>query len=460
MKKIKFIILILALVNSIYAQSTLFKAGDRVCFVGNSITAGGGFHHNISLYYTTRFPDQPITFINCGVPGDQCDNVLRRMDSDILIHHPTHAVIKLGMNDVMRKYYGALPINNADTLRLRENAINTYKVKFDSIVNIFLKRNIKVILQKPTIYDQTAVIKRENNFGVNDALKTCADYIQTLADKYQLPVVDYWTMMNNINSDLQKKDPGATIIGQDRVHPGADGHLIMAYQFLKTTKAPKYVAQIIIDNNTKHSNQLSINCTLKNVEVKKGGFKFKVKENALPFPIAEEQKLGLELVPFIDDFSVEQLVINHFTANKYEISIDDSLIGSFSGTELSKGINLANYHNTPQYKQADTVKTILNKLWKDEADLRTIAFVEYNTLNSYQGNLNDLGAVKTYLDSVYNDKFLKGEYGAYYKSQFEKYIKLSPMRKLLTDEVEKLRVDAYKAAQTVEHQFAIKEVKY
>jgi len=242
------------------------------------------------------------------------------------------------------------------------------------------------------------------------------------------------------------------------VHPGADGHLIMAYQFLKTTNSPKYVAQIIIDNDTKHSNQLSTNCTLKNVEVKKGGFQFKVKENALPFPIADDQKLGLELVPFIDDFSLEQLVINHCTANKYELKIDDSLISNFSGTELTKGINLANYHNTPQYKQANTVKTILNQLWNNEADLRTIAFVDYNTLNTYHGNLNDLESVKTYLDSVYNNKFSKTEYAAYYKAQFEKYIKLSSMRKVLTDEVEKLRVEVYKAVQPVEHQFAIKEV--
>ena len=100
----------------------------------------------------------------------------------------------------MRKYYGAFPTNNADTLRLRENAINTYKEKFDSIIHILFTRNIKVILQKPTIYDQTAIIKKENNFGVNDALKTCADYIQTLADKYQLPVVEYWSILNNINT--------------------------------------------------------------------------------------------------------------------------------------------------------------------------------------------------------------------------------------------------------------------
>ena len=145
-------------------------------------------------------------------------------------------------------------------------------------------------------------------------------------------------------------------------------------------------------------------------------------------------------------------------SNKYELTIDDSLIGFFSAAELSKGINLANFHNTPQYKQANTVKIILNQLWKDEADLRTIAFVDYNTLNTYKGNLNDLESVKTYLDSVYNNKFSKSEYSTYYKSQFEKYIKLIPNRKVLADELEELRIEAYKAAQTVEHQFVIREV--
>ena len=45
------------------AQTTIprFEEGERVVFVGNSITHGGHYHSFIWLYYMTRFPDKPIT---------------------------------------------------------------------------------------------------------------------------------------------------------------------------------------------------------------------------------------------------------------------------------------------------------------------------------------------------------------------------------------------------------------
>ena len=34
----------------------LFRDGDRVCLIGDSITHSGTFHSHIFLYYATRFP--------------------------------------------------------------------------------------------------------------------------------------------------------------------------------------------------------------------------------------------------------------------------------------------------------------------------------------------------------------------------------------------------------------------
>ena len=223
MKKRGFLILVITCsLFSTFAQPSLFKTGDRVCFVGNSITNNGEFHHNIFLYQQTRFPKEQVSFYNCGISGDVCGGVLKRMEDDILIHQPTHVVLMLGMNDVNRGLYSLTqltPVAEGEVTAKKEEAIKNYKIRLDSIIHIFLSKGIKVILQKPTIYDQTAAIKSENHFGVNDALKRCADYIQTLADKYQLPVVDYWTILNKINTELQKKDSTATITGPDRVHP-------------------------------------------------------------------------------------------------------------------------------------------------------------------------------------------------------------------------------------------------
>ena len=450
--KLRFLMVCLFVNAIVFAQDNLFHKGDRVCFVGNSITSNGEFYHNIMLYYVTHFPDQPVTFFNCGVSGDVCRGVLRRMDDDILIHHPTHAVIKLGMNDVNRSLYSLYPTTNADTLAKRQEAIATYKVRLDSIINIFLSKGIKVILQKPTDYDQTASIKRENNYGVNDALKLCADYIQTLADKYKLPVVDYWSILHDINTELQKKDSTATIIGPDRVHPGSAGHLIMAYQFLKTTKAPQYVSEITIDKDEKASNKKSKSAVVSNYVIGKDGIGFKVKENALPFPTSEGQKQGLKLVPFVNDLSEEKFVVKNASKNN-ELIIDTSLIGTFTKKELAKGINLSLYPNTPQYKQALQVKDALNKMWKAVSDLRAIEFVEFKFLNNFKGNKDNIAEVKEYLDNLYQTKLTATPF---YKTQFDKYYIVKANQKQLLQDFDSYREEAYKVAQPVEHNFILK----
>jgi hypothetical protein len=89
--------------------------------------------------------------------------------------------------------------------------------------------------QKPSIYDQTARLDRANNLGVNDALHACGQYLDTLATRHGLTVVDYGSILNRLNDRLQSRDPAATIVGTDRVHPGPTGHFVMTYQFLKST---------------------------------------------------------------------------------------------------------------------------------------------------------------------------------------------------------------------------------
>jgi len=438
----------------VFAQNNLFHKGDRVCFVGNSITSNGEFYHNIMLYYVTRFPNQPITVFNCGISGDVCSGVLKRIDEDVLSHNPTHAVIMLGMNDVMRGLYSINPIANADTLAKREEAIATYKVLLDSIINIFLSKGIKVILQKPTIYDQTAAIKRENNFGVNDALKRCADHIQSLADKYKLLVVDYWTMLNQINTNIQKRDSTATIIGPDRVHPGSAGHLIMAYQFLKTTKAPRYISEIVVNENARHSIWRRVNCQVTEYTNLRDIISFKVKEKALPFPTSEGQKQALQLIPFVNDLSEEMLVVKNGKGT-YQLMIDTTLIGTLSAEELAKGINLSLYTNTPQFQQALKVKDALNKMWKAVSDLRTIEYVEFKFLSYYKGNKENMAVVKDYLDNLYKTK-LTGT--PYYKTQFDRYYIVKANQQQLLQDFDTYREEAYKLAQPVEHNFIIKSV--
>ncbi len=83
-----------------------FPSGSKVCFIGNSITNNGEYYNDLWMYYATRFPTEQILFYNCGISGDVAGGILKRMDQDILIHQPSHAVMMIGMNDVKRSLYG------------------------------------------------------------------------------------------------------------------------------------------------------------------------------------------------------------------------------------------------------------------------------------------------------------------------------------------------------------------
>lgn len=418
-----------------------FDKSARICFVGNSITYTGGFHHDIQTFYITRYPNRKMTFFNCGIPGDVATHVLDRMDDDILIHKPTHVVLMLGMNDINRSLYRPGPVLDTDTLKKRKDALLKYEMNVEKIVNIFLSKNIKVILQKPTIYDQTAIMPAFNNFGVNDALKSCGGFIEELADKYGLPVIDYWTVMDKINSEIQKNNSSATIVGEDRVHPGATGHFIMAYEFLKTMNHPQYVSKIIIDKNINRSQKRSSNCTILTLDRTKDGIVFSVKENSLPFPATNNPQEALKYVNFIDDFNVEMLQINDLAPGAYQLSIDDTIIGVFLQDQLGKGVNLAEYGSTPQNCQSIRVWNTLTKRWEVEETLRGLRFIEYRP---HLKKLNDSG----------NNAGIS----PWVRTQIDNYVKNKPQQKELENKLANYLDDAYHAAQPIVHRYNIKSI--
>ncbi len=444
-----------SLIMSAQKPATLFNKGDRICFVGNSITHNGEFHHNILQYYVTRFPQRPVSFYNAGIKGDVTGGILRRIDSDIMIHRPTHVVIMIGMNDVQRELYGSLVSQNADTLLRRKKALELYEKNLDSIVQICMKKGVKIILQKPSAYDQTATIKYPNNLGVNDALLECGVIMQKLADKYHLQTVDYGSIMTAITKQMQEKTPTATLTVNDRVHPNSTGHFIMAYQFLKTTQAPSAVAAISVDVQKLKSKAACKSCRIDGATYNKSMLTLKVLENALPFPVADNQQTAVSLVPFIQDLNNEILQVSHLAKGNYQLVIDSTVIGNFSNDTLQQGINLAVYKKTPQYQQAIQVRKGLELLWETEATIRAVAFVEHMHLQSFTRK-NEPAAVKKYLDSLYTVRF-KGQ--AYYANAFEKYINFHSQVPQLLRLSDSMRSAIYKTAQPIAHTFIIKKVE-
>ncbi|MEO6134391.1 MAG: SGNH/GDSL hydrolase family protein, partial [Ginsengibacter sp.] len=398
----------------------------------NSITMDGKFHHYIELFYITRFPDRKVKFYNCGISGDVANGVLRRMDDDILVHQPTWSIVMLGMNDVNRSLYSNEKSKEPGIEKKRQESLNRYFKNVDSIVRLLISAGSKVILQTPSIYDQTAELPGTNFFGVNDALKQCAEYLRELASKYNLPIVDYWTTMNTVNAEVQQRNPKATIIGNDRVHPNVPGHFLMAGVFLKTQHVPNYVSLIRVDVKPAGIEK-SLNCDIKDLRINKAFISFTCTEKSLPFPLLNKGFNPDSLFHFTDELNKEIIQIKSLPKGSYILKIDSIEVGRYSENNFNEGVNLANNDMTPQYKHAAAMLQLLNQYWELEGRLRRIKYVEYGLLgkdaNLYQKI--DESSERRFEKSLERFKGQPVEYIDYYRSNFKEFLINKPLEKEL-----------------------------
>ncbi|MEP6597133.1 MAG: hypothetical protein ABJA71_14365, partial [Ginsengibacter sp.] len=342
------------------------------------------------------------------------------------------SVLMVGMNDVNRDLYAKERQTELGIKEQQEEALAKYFTNVDSIVRLLIKAGSKVILQTPSIYDQTAEIATPNFFGVNDALGRCAEFVKTLSVKYKLPVVDYWTIMNTVNTAVQKADPTATIIGSDRVHPDVDGHFLMTGEFLKIQHVPGYVSYLCIDAR-KHKIVKARQCDITKASYDNSTISFTCHETSLPYPLLSKSFNPDSLFSFNDEFNREILKITSLKRGDYLLTIDSLIAGTYSEEDFNKGINLAGNVLTPQYRQSEKVLELLSHYWELERKLRQIKYVEYQLLD---------GEIKEFqhIDDSSSNRFEKKlesfndqprDNIDFYKRNFDEYIINKPIEEEL-----------------------------
>mgnify|MGYP006924825944 CR=1 FL=1 len=88
----------------------------------------------------------------------------------------------------------------------------------------------------------------------------------------------------------------------------------------------------------------------------------------------------LKVVPFMEEMNRETLKVTGLKGN-YKLLIDNEEIGTWSGDELAKGINLAAESKTPQYQQALAVMHLNEYRWEIEKTFREYAWCEFGFSN-------------------------------------------------------------------------------
>jgi lysophospholipase L1-like esterase len=439
-----------------------FQDGDKVCFLGDSITHNGYFHSYIYLYYQTRFPNRHVEFINCGVSGGRTSGALSRLDEDVLVHNPNVIVINLGMNDVGTSHY--IKFSGEKKKASVALLLEKYRNNMTELVDRILAHDPKpeIILLSPSPYDQTGTQERESAVGKNDSLIEVTKFLKKLAAEKGVKFIDQHSPMHAMNMAGQAKDPDFTIISADRVHPGPMGHMIMAHLFLTGQDVGDLVSHV---NLSIHGSTAKVNAAKKAkvdvIKVEEGVVEFAVSAESLPYPVEDivrksnqpTARAALDFVPFQDQLNQEILEVKGLAAPRYQLDIDGTPVGIYTSAELAIGINLAGNELTPQYQQAETVARLNHERWDMERPLRALPYVRTKVMREGGVDPDDANAVTAYLES-WREGTAHRDHNSTYDRQFAEF-KHPVVRQERWDKLAEKTKQIYAASQPIKHTYVL-----
>lgn len=437
-----------------------FEKGDRISFIGNSITYGGHYHAYVWLYYMTRFPDRRITIINNGIGANAADQMYMRLEEDVLKKNPDVIFLTFGMNDA--GYFEFLR-PNADSLA-KEKIRKSYE-SYKMIEQSFKQHpDIDKILISSSPYDETIKVQKNHYPGKWKAMREIAAFQEASARENNWGYIDINQQMTDITIREQAKDSLYSLALDDRIHLNNTGHMVMAYLILKAQGlAGNDISNITIDASDKRVVQAK-NCKLTDEAVSPSRVSFNYLANALPYPVDTVARFNgsatmadaLKVVPFTSEFNQEMLTVKGLNnANSYRLIIDSTIIGSWSALEFAQGINMANYHETPQNQQANEILLLNEERWEIEKKMRDFAYVEFSVLQPkgllYKYDLSTLDTLK--LMSAKNEAFMRGKnFDAYERGRHES------IRNMWQKQLDMLADEIYRINKPVIHKITIEPV--
>ncbi|MEA3207219.1 MAG: acyl-CoA thioesterase [Chthoniobacter sp.] len=203
------------------------KSGDKIAFLGDSITAGGwgnpaGYVHLVIAGLAANGVHAEA--VPAGVSGHKSNQMLERLDRDVLSKKPQWMTLSCGVNDVWHGKNGvaldeAMAAKGDYTLKPGEDR-GTYKKNISQIIEKAQAAGVKPVILTAT------VIHEELESPENVKLVPYNDFLRELAKEKHLPIAD-------LNALFQKRikaenKPGTKVLTGDGVHMNAEGNKLMA----------------------------------------------------------------------------------------------------------------------------------------------------------------------------------------------------------------------------------------
>ncbi len=208
------------------------KSGDKIAFLGDSITAGGwgnpaGYVHLVIAGLEAN--GVKAEAVPAGISGHKSDQMLARLEKDVLSKKPQWMTLSCGVNDVWHGKRG-VPLDDAAAAKPGEYdekvaTRGTYKKNITAIVEQAAAAGAKPVILTAT------VIQENLESPENGRLAPYNDFLRSLAKEKHIPIADLFSLF----ADRIKKEnkPGTKVLTSDGVHMNGEGNKLMAIGVLQ-----------------------------------------------------------------------------------------------------------------------------------------------------------------------------------------------------------------------------------
>lgn len=210
---------LVAILASVIAHAApLVRSGQTVAFLGDSITqqgaaSSGGYVRLVASGLAANGIE--ITVVPAGISGHKSDQMLARLEKDVLSKKPDWMTLSCGVNDVWHQSRGAGIL------------LEDYKKNITAILDKCKAAGVKVMILTAT----------QINLPVDNPLNTkLVDYnafLRDIAKERDLPLADLNAAMA-AEQDALKASGIKRSLTTDGVHMNLYGNLMMARGVLKT----------------------------------------------------------------------------------------------------------------------------------------------------------------------------------------------------------------------------------
>lgn len=201
-----------------------FKAGEKIVFIGDSITEdnrfqdkaglGSGYVRHIHDYFALRHPALHLHVVNKGISGNRVVDLKERWETDVIWEEPDWLSVSIGVNDVWRQ----LDSPDIDQISPAE-FMDVYRALITTVKD---RTHARLIILEPTVIEEN-----ENSEG-NQLLKEYVAITRMLSKEFDAVHVP----MHDRFIEYIREFPENTLT-TDGVHMNPLGRMLMTLTWLE-----------------------------------------------------------------------------------------------------------------------------------------------------------------------------------------------------------------------------------